>query len=509
MVSSPRADASFPSRLLLGAILTLLAANVLRYGWVTDDAFITFRSVLNLLDGNGPVFNIGERVQSFTHPLWFLLLCLLGWLDLNLYFAAILLGYACTGLAVLALLRLGDDTSRPMLLLALLLLATSEAVLGFSTSGLENALSHLLLVLVVRQLHRHPADAGLPAYLLLSALVLNRFDNIILAAPLGALALFGAWRAGRLRPWQPLLGALPLLAWHGFSLVYYGFLFPNTKYAKLGGGSLPQVLKTGLAYLVESVEGDLFAFALMTAAGIFVLLTARRNLDAPVVRLRLGLLVGIGLHALYVVFFAGGDFMRGRFFTIDIVALACILTLVRLPPVAPARLVAIALVAVPTALASHWFSVRDLFWYDAYGIHNERQFFGEFLPLHREPAKNYTSHPWAEAAKARPEAQAILGVNGQLGYWVDRKVRLIDPVGLTDAFIARTPVTDATRPGHFTRAIPREYLRERIEGVTTEEWNDPELQSLHRHLRIITEAPELFTAARWRSMLWVWRRYGL
>ena len=97
-MSSLNADASFLSRLLLGAIATLLAANVLRYGWVTDAAFITFRSVLNLLDGSGPVFNIGERVQSYTHPLWFLLLCLLGWLDLNLYFAAILLGYACTSL---------------------------------------------------------------------------------------------------------------------------------------------------------------------------------------------------------------------------------------------------------------------------------------------------------------------------------------------------------------------------------------------------------------------------
>jgi arabinofuranosyltransferase len=67
----------------MGAVLFL---RVLHYSWVTDDAFITFRYVINFVSGDGPVFNIGERVQGFTHPLWFMLLSLGGFLDLNLYF---------------------------------------------------------------------------------------------------------------------------------------------------------------------------------------------------------------------------------------------------------------------------------------------------------------------------------------------------------------------------------------------------------------------------------------
>src|SRR5262245_21524173 len=43
--------------------------------WVSEDAFITFRYVANVLAGHGPVFNVGERVQGYTHPLWFILLC--------------------------------------------------------------------------------------------------------------------------------------------------------------------------------------------------------------------------------------------------------------------------------------------------------------------------------------------------------------------------------------------------------------------------------------------------
>ena len=38
--------------------------------WTADDAFINFRVVDQLLHGNGPVFNAGERVEAYTSPLW-------------------------------------------------------------------------------------------------------------------------------------------------------------------------------------------------------------------------------------------------------------------------------------------------------------------------------------------------------------------------------------------------------------------------------------------------------
>ena len=39
--------------------------------WISDDAYITFRSVENFIHGYGLVHNLGERVQVFTHPFWF------------------------------------------------------------------------------------------------------------------------------------------------------------------------------------------------------------------------------------------------------------------------------------------------------------------------------------------------------------------------------------------------------------------------------------------------------
>ena len=55
-------------------LLAALAAQVLRLAWLSDDAYITLRSVENFTHGYGAVYNVGERVQSFTHPLWMLLL---------------------------------------------------------------------------------------------------------------------------------------------------------------------------------------------------------------------------------------------------------------------------------------------------------------------------------------------------------------------------------------------------------------------------------------------------
>jgi arabinofuranosyltransferase len=49
----------------------------------------------------------------------------------------------------------------------------------------------------------------------------------------------------------------PFLTWEGFSLVYYGFLVPNTAYAKLKTG-IPffELLHQGLSYFSDSLQND-------------------------------------------------------------------------------------------------------------------------------------------------------------------------------------------------------------------------------------------------------------
>ena len=66
----------------VGSILLGLCALGLAVSrvWVADDAYITFRHVVQFLTGNGLTYNTIERVEGFTHPLWAVLLCLFGWM---------------------------------------------------------------------------------------------------------------------------------------------------------------------------------------------------------------------------------------------------------------------------------------------------------------------------------------------------------------------------------------------------------------------------------------------
>ena len=205
--------------------------------WVSEDAFITFRSVNQFLAGNGPVWNLGERVQVYTHPLWYGLLALGTALGLESFWLALLLSY----LALLGLLALlGAWARREGLdgrwLLGLgLALTLSRAFVDYSSSGLENPLLHLLLMATV-------AVAGSPAplarrfsgaTLLYGLIFLTRPDGIVLLTPL----LFWLWAQmlWARQPWLKgaLLALLPVLLWELFSLIYYGSPVPNTALAKV------------------------------------------------------------------------------------------------------------------------------------------------------------------------------------------------------------------------------------------------------------------------------------
>jgi arabinofuranosyltransferase len=54
------------------AVLVLLLL-VVRNAWVTEDAYITLRTVDNWVSGHGLRWNVDERVQGYTHPLWMVL----------------------------------------------------------------------------------------------------------------------------------------------------------------------------------------------------------------------------------------------------------------------------------------------------------------------------------------------------------------------------------------------------------------------------------------------------
>ncbi len=97
-----------------------------------------------------------------------------------------------------------------------------------------------------------------------------------------------------------------MLLWEMFSLFYYGFLFPNTAYAKLNSGIPEQeLLRQGILYFINSITWDPMTFIVISIA-LLSTVVSRGNSEKM-------LAAGIGLYLMYILYI-GGDFMSGRFF---------------------------------------------------------------------------------------------------------------------------------------------------------------------------------------------------
>ena len=224
----------------LFAFVCLLAYLWLVYqnAWLSDDAFITMRTVDNFVHTQSPIWNPGERVQVFTHPLWFLCLSLIYFFYADPYLTLYLVSFLASGLAVgVFFFRLAGN--KAILLLSFSLIISSKAFVDFSTSGLENPLSHLLMLIFVLVFlsRKIPERRRLFAMALIAGLsALNRLDSFLIFMP--ALISSGFESSlSRKEIFQVFFaGFIPIILWLGFATFYYGIPLPNTYYAKLHAG---------------------------------------------------------------------------------------------------------------------------------------------------------------------------------------------------------------------------------------------------------------------------------
>jgi hypothetical protein len=437
--------------LLLGLCVFLFAADALRYaGHQLDDTFISFRYARNLAEGNGLVFNPGERVEGYTNLLFVLLAAACFPLGLDPLLGTALVSVAAAAGVLALTVRLGralgalaggdrrpgePDVAgavgfRPGIGLgALVLLLTGEAFAYWSVIGLETvpfaALACAGLLLLIREGRAERGHASAWVFILLS---MTRPEGAyVCGVALTAAAVLdrrrnGNWRhVGRLAVTAGIAGA-GLMALSAWRLWYYGSLVPNTFHAKVTGG--PGQLLTGLRYLLDwAVSSPLLAASLLAP---LALLSGR-------VRARLGrghpiwLVYSVVLSIVLYNVVVGGDSMPFFRFFAHVLPLLGLLAAFfagasgltgRLGPRAGA-LVAVLVVAIH-AVAAHA-TVQP---YRAFVAHRTAvvgsavgKWFGRHLP-----------------------AGALMAVNtvGALPY--RSRLPTIDTLGLTDAAIARRPV---------------------------------------------------------------------
>lgn len=476
-------------------VFGLFFVAVVKTAWVSEDAFITFRTVSNALSGYGLTWNPVERVQAFTHPLWLALILPFTALSGDPYWTSLALSLVALAVTLLLFGRIWQRWDLAALLATASLL-WSHSFIDYSTSGLENPLTHALLAgYVLTWLREELPRRTFLLGLLVSLLFLTRPDAILLVGPSLALHIWQKRQCFARIALNVAMGLLPAVVWIAFSLFYYGAPVPNTALAKIQNGlALAENAQQAVNYIKWTIDRDAVSVVLLLAGLIGGLRDRKLRVFA----------IGLGLWVAYL-FYVGADYMGGRFFSAPLVLASVLLGLqLRKYGSLLKGLWAVYLVLSIGALQTTVFSPStfDQKSLAESGIADERGFYyqqlGALSVLRRG---TWNLHPWLLEGAALREVpgtytRCAVGMTGYAGgpdlYW-------IDPLALTEPFLARLPARSGGRVGHYERAFPIGYLESTVTRQNL--IVDPALRRLYADVDLATRsslfAPERI-AAIWR-----------
>jgi len=234
---------SFSGTILIGVILLTAIA-----GWITflldtgillDDALITYRYARNLAEGNGFVFNPGERVLGTTTPLLTLLLGLLGSIlgpDRIPLISNVLMIASAAGAALFtcsAVRHLGFGTMAGAFVMAVWSL--HPETLWTTVGGMETPLVVLFMAAGLWALTRR---SHLWAGAFAALLFLTRIDGAFWAIGICAVILIEDRRAFAR---AAAVGAAIVAPWLIFATIYFGSPIPHSVIAKRAIGDVPGI----------------------------------------------------------------------------------------------------------------------------------------------------------------------------------------------------------------------------------------------------------------------------
>ena len=497
---------------ILMTIVFVLVVTAL--SWQSDDAYHGYIMAKNLVDGHGFVYNIGERVNASTCPL-FTLVIAAGYFFCR-YMFPVSLGICIlfSGLAAYLLFKYFCKNT-VQIMASFLTLVVSFSFISYSSSGLENSLLYFLAAIFLKiyfDRERYDSRSMLVMAFLISLIAMTRMDAVLMFIPMILFVYLGR-RDNVSFPKAVLLGfigLLPFILWECFSVFYYGFPFPNTFYAKLGAG-IPQneYWIRGCQYFATTLCYDPIV-TLVPVFSIISLLFTRNN------TLRMCSL-GVTAYLIYV-FYIGGDFMVGRHFTVIffislisllwafnnscfksafnknlfkmwlIVFAAGILAITALRPLTKSMLYPNGPIA----------DERDLFFYYSSLINNADSYIedGQLLI--------WDIHPSAEERIQQMEDQGIS--SGMTAYatgvcvYHHYDMYLSDVYGLGDPLLSKLPAVREPdwRIGHMYREGPRGYPETLTSGENVIE--NESLREYYDVITLITRGP-LFSEERLRAIV--------
>jgi arabinofuranosyltransferase len=479
---------------LLILVFATFAVVLLRSAYVNEDAYITMRTVDNFVHGYGLRWNVAERVQTFTHPLWLIMITVLYFVTHEAFYTLIFLSFGVSlATFYVAAIHFKKQTIGTVVVLTILIF--SKAFIDFSSSGLENPATHLLLALFLLLFLQGRDENFLEGktVFLLSLIAglatLNRMDTVLFFLPALAWVFIQNKKTSTIK--NILLGFLPFILWEVFAVVYYGFPFPNTAYAKLYTGlGRAELLEEGFIYLLNSLNWDpITLLTVFAGTGLAFYKGSWKEKSIA---------AGVWLYILYLTWI-GGDYMSGRFFS-GALLVSVILLARQFADFEPTEAIIALVLIVAAGFASPTptlTSVNDETFStartDVNGIYDLRSYYFQTSGL-IYARNNYPKpfHEWVFRGIMFRESQKhylVEGTIGYTGYFAGPQLFIIDPNALGDPLLARLKPIPQEHwiPGHFEREVPNGYLETIRSGRN--EFEDKSLGEYYMKLWFIISGP--------------------
>lgn len=481
------------------------------FAWHSDDAYHAYIMAKNLVEGNGFVYNVIERVNASTCPLFTLCVAAVYCICRNMFISGLAVGILFSALAIYIVLYKVAGTKQ-QIIFSTIALVGSTCFVTYTTAGLENSLLYFLSAVFYYIFFNKDEYSDKELFLMGLAVGLvgvTRMDAVLFfVIPVCYAYLFKRKDCSFIKCVGIGLGSLsPFIVWELFSLFYYGFFVPNTAFAKLSTDiALIEYFERGVHFLKVSCVFDVFLtiIPLVYLIGCVLHCNIKRCLSV----------VSMAAYVAYIIYI-GGDFMVGRHLTVlyFISVFGCVFLMREYEKkdrigvvILGGALLALGLNAViPTAyVEQHMFSKKPG------GVTDERAYYSPTTGL-RSNLKGilkgdenlFIKHTWTTVDYAQFEGAkgVILDLApGIVVYYDNKKIHMVDDYALGDPLLSKLPAVynEYWRVGHNHRMIPEGY-RESLATMTNQIKNES-LKEYYDKILLIVRG-ELFSAERIKTII--------
>ena len=250
-----------------------VAKDGIRYFSIIDDGMISMRYAKNFLQHRGLVWNVGDRVEGFTCPLW--VLVMIGAIGLFGTHNGPLVMQILGGILYLTMLWLfyrtaaRNKASNIGVLTGLLLLLCSYPLAYWALGGMEAVAICLVFTMAIAAQYSYESGCiGNPLMMhacLIAIAYCLRPDGWLGIAPFFAACWFDSVREGKYQRalYAPAMVISVVLAVLLARHSYYGEWMPNTYVLKVEGYSLALRLRNGTQFARQFLDENLLFLALI------------------------------------------------------------------------------------------------------------------------------------------------------------------------------------------------------------------------------------------------------